>query len=101
MQANDDCISKKNSPSKDQNNKDGVEYDELCYFKDISYSIELFQNNKLHHIAIDLTSPYSWLKSDQCTVVETGTKCTLIEEGKNKKSSKKRKKNQVKKENSD
>jgi uncharacterized membrane protein YcaP (DUF421 family) len=39
-----------------------------------------------------LTSPYSWLKSDKCKIVESGKPCHLIEEGeiKDKKSSHKK-----------
>jgi hypothetical protein len=49
---------------------------ELCYFKDVSHHMQLFIDDSLYYVGVDLTAPISWLKSPDC---KTGSKgCSII-----------------------
>lgn len=49
---------------------------EICYFKDVSHHMQLFIDDSLYYVGVDLTAPLSWLKSPNC---KTGSKgCSII-----------------------
>ncbi len=51
-------------------------FPELCYFKDVNYHMQLFIDESLYYVAVDLTAPLSWLKSPDCRSGAKG--CTII-----------------------
>lgn len=39
---------------------------QICLSKDVFYDMEVLLNGQVYRMAVDLTSPWSWVKSDQC-----------------------------------
>jgi hypothetical protein len=52
---------------------------ELCYLKDIAYAVELYHNDQLYMLGIDMTIPVSWIKSPDCKAA--AKKCGRVAEG--------------------
>ena len=50
---------------------------EVCYYKDISYCVDLMNNNHVYKMAIDFTIPISWIKSPACKLSSKGN-CSLV-----------------------
>jgi hypothetical protein len=55
-----------------------AEYKEICYEKDISYSIPFINNDQHVAMSVDLTIPISWIKSPDCRIEGSNKQCTRI-----------------------
>lgn len=57
---------------------DDNEYKEICFQKDISYSIPFIKDNSHYSLAADFTIPLSWIKGKQCQIESTAKKCNRV-----------------------
>lgn len=39
---------------------------QLCFSKDVFYDVEIILQGQVFNVALDLSSPWSWIKSDRC-----------------------------------
>lgn len=62
------------------NSTDEREYKEICFQKDLAYSIPFINDNKHFALAADFTTPLSWIKGTQCQVDGIAQKCHRITE---------------------
>jgi len=61
----------------DKINQD-ADYKEICYEKDIAYTIPFVHNGSITYLAADFTTPISWLKGPDCVVEGTKHLCSPI-----------------------
>lgn len=61
------------------NNSD-AEYTEICYEKDITYSIPFIKDGLHYSLSADFTTPISWIKAKGCKVESTHEKCHRVTE---------------------
>lgn len=55
------------------------EYLELCYDKDITYSLKFQIDERMYYISIDLTTPISWIKDmAMCQIMGLGKRCNMV-----------------------
>lgn len=53
-------------------------YQEICYEKDMAYSIPMIFNNQVQLLSVDTTAPISWVKGSKCYIEGTTKKCSLL-----------------------
>jgi hypothetical protein len=58
-------------------------FEELSYEKDVSYRTELYIDDSIYYVSMDLTVPYSWLKSPLCKEKDHPN-CHLIQDAQKK-----------------
>jgi hypothetical protein len=47
--------------------------------KDITHSIELYYNDELYMMAMDMTIPISWIKGPECRIANSSHACQRLE----------------------
>lgn len=52
---------------------------EICYLKDVAYVVELYNHDELFKLAVDMTTPISWIKGPNCHTLPEGKKCARLE----------------------
>ena len=55
-----------------------ADFKELCYEKDITYSIPFIIEGTHYSLAADFTTPISWIKGKSCKIQSTGKRCQRL-----------------------
>jgi hypothetical protein len=74
------AVSEAGTPCSNQTVSNEADYREICYEKDITYSIPFIIEQKHYSLAADFTTPLSWIKGRDCKVEGTARRCHRLTE---------------------